>query len=86
MDEYRFTADTDISIAEDPIQEVHLEDLSFILDFEAEDGEITSCTIDLRNLIQAMTVFSSMERFEYDWRTFGDLEGKPIDKIQDSIQ
>lgn len=78
MREYRFTSDTEIEVPSGSVQEVHLEDLSFILNIETDGEEVTSCEVDLTNLIQAMTIFSSMESFEYDWRSYGEIEKRTI--------
>lgn len=67
-DALSITEDTEVELAGGEIQDVHLKDLSFVLDIEHEGGEITRCTIDLEELTQAMTLYSSMEQFRYDWR------------------
>lgn len=79
METYRFTDETDITVPDGSFQDVHLDDLSFILDIETDGDEVTACKIDLMRLIQAMTVFSSMEQFEYDWRSFDDVSFKPTE-------
>lgn len=51
------------------IQDVHLEELSFILDIQYDsDGHVDNCEIDLRNLVKALTLYTSMEQFRHDWR------------------
>ena len=77
--EYTFTPETEITIPDGSVQDVHLQDLSFILDMETDGEEVTRCEIDLEKLVQAMTVFSSMEQFEYDWRSFDDLSFRPTE-------
>jgi hypothetical protein len=83
---YTFTEETEIAVPDGSVQEVHLEDLSFVIDVETDGDEVTSCTIDLQNLIQAMTVFSSMERFEYNWRSFHDLSFNPTKDLTDDLE
>lgn len=53
---------------EPSIDEVHLEDLSFVLDLEHENGEITYCKIDIGVLVHVMILYSAMEQQQYDWR------------------
>lgn len=77
--EYTFTEETEITMPDSSVQDVHLQDLSFILDMEMDGDEVIHCEIDLEKLVQAMTVFSSMEQFEYEWRSFDDLSLKPTD-------
>lgn len=67
-DSLSITSDTEIELVRGEIQDVHLKDLSFVLDIERDGDDVTRCTVDLDELIQAMTVYSSMEKFRYDWR------------------
>ncbi|WP_247730345.1 hypothetical protein [Halovivax limisalsi] len=51
------------------INAVHLESLSFLLDFDIdEDDDVTSCEIDVSKLVRVMTYYSSMEERRHDWR------------------
>lgn len=69
MREYlRITDDTDIQFSPTDIEDVDLEDLSFVADIERDGKKVTSCEIDLERLINAMTVYSSLEQKRYDWR------------------
>ena len=71
----RFTADTAFSVTghesldgDVELDDAHLHDLSFIADIASEDGEITDVTIDLPELVRAITLYSSMEKQRYGWR------------------
>ncbi|WP_152039853.1 hypothetical protein [Salinigranum salinum] len=50
------------------VEEVHLRDLSFVLDVEVEEGEVRSCRLDVAELVKAMTLYAAMEKQRYDWR------------------
>lgn len=67
-DQVRVTENTTVRFAPTEVQDVDLEDLAFVADVTVEDGELLECEIDLRRLVDAMTVFSSLERQRYDWR------------------
>ncbi len=67
-DPLRFTEETEITFEPTEIRDVHLNDLSFVVDVDTEDGEVSSCRIDMRALVQAMILYSSMEEFRYGWR------------------
>ena len=65
----RFTEDTEVDLTgTSEIQDVHLHDLSFVAGFETDGDEIVSCDIDLSKLIQAMTLYSSLEKKREGWR------------------
>lgn len=71
----RFTGDTAFSVTgwesadgDVEVDDVHLHDLSFIADIAHEDGEVTDCTIDLPELVRAITLYASMEKQRYGWR------------------
>lgn len=63
-----FTEETEITFDPATINDVHLKDLSFVLDIDVEDGEVSTCRIDLHELVRAMVLYSSMEKFRYNWR------------------
>ncbi|WP_416841263.1 hypothetical protein [Haloferax sp. DFSO52] len=64
-----FTPETTIDVTgSTTIDGVHLEDLSFVLDVEHEDGEIQRCTMDINELIRVTTLYASMEEQRYGWR------------------
>lgn len=68
-DRVRITADTEFEVPEPlDLETVHLRDLAFVLDVELDGDEVTSCTIDLEELVQAMTLYSSMEKHRHGWR------------------
>lgn len=68
-DPIRITENTKVRFEPTEIRGVHLGDLEFVLGIEeGEDGEVEQITIDFRRLVQAMTLYSSMERFRYGWR------------------
>lgn len=50
------------------IEKVHLEDLAFVLDIEADGDDVTKCTLDLEELIHVMTLYSSVEQHRHQWR------------------
>jgi hypothetical protein len=64
----RITDNTEIRFSPTDVEDVDLEDLSFVADIERDGEEVTSCEIDLERLIDAMTVYSSLEQQRYDWR------------------
>ena len=70
----RFTDETDVEfvsslVDEGPtVRDVHLRDLSFVLDVETDDGEVTYCKLDVAELVKVMTLYASMEKQRYDWR------------------
>lgn len=64
----RITDETDVRFTPTDVEDVDLEDLSFVADLEYEDGEVLACEIDLGRLIDVMTVYSSLEQQRYDWR------------------
>lgn len=71
----RFTPDTEISVTgwesadgDVELDDVHLHDLAFIADIAHADGEIEDVTIDLPELVRAITLYSSMEKQRYGWR------------------
>lgn len=64
----RITDDTAVHFTPTDLEDVDLEDLSFVADLECEDGEVVACEIDLGRLIDVMTVYSSLEQQRYDWR------------------
>ena len=67
--ELRFDGDTRITVSEPTtLQDVHLEDLSWVLDITTADGAVTECVIDLPRLLRAVTVYSAEDRFRYGWR------------------
>jgi hypothetical protein len=69
MREYlRITDNTENRFSPTDVEDVDLEDLSFVADIERDGEEVTSCEIDLERLIDAMTVYSSLEQQRYDWR------------------
>ena len=68
-DPVRITERTKVQFEPTEIRGVHLGDLSFVLGIEeGDDGEVEELTIDFHRLVQAMTLYSSMERFRYGWR------------------
>lgn len=70
----RFSEETVVEFAPAEVADVHLQDLDFVMDVEEEDGEVTRCTVDLHALVQAMTLYGSMERLRYGWRRAVDAE------------
>lgn len=65
----KLSAETEFGVEEPiDIEEIHLEDLSFVLDVETDDGTVTACTLDLEELIHVMTLYSSTEKQRYQWR------------------
>lgn len=68
-DNIRVTENTEVTFEPTEIQDVHLEDLEFVLNLETEGDELTTCEIDIHRLIQVMTLYTSMERHRYDWRS-----------------
>ena len=65
----RLSSETNFALsAPTEIEAVHLEDLSFVLDVEVEDGEVTDCVLDLDGLVHAMTIYSSLEQHRHGWR------------------
>lgn len=64
----RITDKTDVRFTPTDVQDVDLGDLSFVADLEYEDDEVLACEIDLGQLIDVMTVYSSLEQQRYDWR------------------
>jgi hypothetical protein len=70
----RFTDETEVEfvsslVDEGPtVEDVHLEDLSFVLDVEIDDGEVSYCKLDVAELVKVMTLYGSMEKQRYDWR------------------
>ena len=68
-DRVRITEDTEFTVPEPlDLETVHLRDLAFVLDAEIEGDEVTRCTLDLEELVQAMTLYSSMEKHRHGWR------------------
>jgi hypothetical protein len=65
---FKFTEESEVAFDPTEVNDVHLNDLSFVLDINVEDGEVTSCRVDLHELVQAMVLYSSMEEFRYGWR------------------
>lgn len=63
-----FTDETEIVFDPTEISNVHLNDLEFVIDVDAEEGEVSTCKIDLHELVQAMVLYSSMEKHRYSWR------------------
>lgn len=64
----RITDDTEIQFSPTDVEDVDLEDLAFVADIERDGEDVTRCEIDLERLIDAMTVYSSLEQKRYDWR------------------
>jgi len=70
----RFTDETDVEFVSSLVDEgptvgdVHLRDLSFVLDVETDDDEVTYCKLDVAELVKVMTLYASMEKQRYDWR------------------
>jgi len=71
----RFTDETDVEFVSSlrsgdgpAVEDVHLRDLSFVLDVETDDGEVTYCKLDVAELVKVMTLYASMEQQRYDWR------------------
>lgn len=65
----RFTSETVLDVTgSTEVKDVHLKDLSFVLDIEHDDGEIQRCDIDIRELIRVATLYGSMEGHRYQWR------------------
>lgn len=62
------TDDTEVRFTPTDIEDVDLTDLEFVADVERDGSEIVVCEIDLGRLIDAMTVYSSLENKTYDWR------------------
>lgn len=50
------------------VQDVHLQELSFVLGFDNEEGHVDRCVVDLPALIKAMTLYTSMEQLRHGWR------------------
>lgn len=71
----RITEDTVVSFRPTDVEDVDLEDLSFVADVELDGDEVLACELDLGRLIDAMTVYSSVERQRYDWRR-GDRDAR----------
>jgi hypothetical protein len=64
----RITDETDVQFTPTDLEDVDLEDLSFVADIECEGEDVVNCEIDLARLIDVMTVYSSLEQQRYDWR------------------
>lgn len=76
VDPIRITERTQVRFEPTEIRGIHLGDLEFVLGIEeGDDGEVAQITIDFRRLVQAMTLYSSMERFRYGWRRAESTSG-----------
>jgi hypothetical protein len=65
----KLTPETKVQFSEPAeIQDIHLHDLSFVAGIETEGDLITSCTLDVSQLIQSMTLYSAMEKKRESWR------------------
>ena len=65
---HRFTEETEVTVEPATIADVHLEDLSFVLDVTHDGDDVASCTLDLARLIELTALHSSLEIQRYGWR------------------
>ena len=64
-----FDSETEIEFAEPvDVQELHRKDLSCVLETTVDGGQVEKCVIDLRKLLEAVTVYSAQDEFRFGWR------------------
>lgn len=62
------TDETEVQFTPTDVEDVDLADLDFVADVERDGSKVVTCEIHLGRLIDAMTVYSSLESTTYDWR------------------